>query len=79
MADILGEPIVRVNSHHHQGLKDIGKHLRIAGRSPDGIVEAIELPAHPFGLAVQWHPEWLTDQDSTRRLFRRFVEASQNR
>jgi putative glutamine amidotransferase len=76
VADILGEPIVRVNSHHHQGLKDIAASLRIAGHSPDGLVEAIELPDHPFGLAVQWHPEWLTDQQSTRNLFRRFVEAA---
>lgn len=76
IAEVLGEPIVRVNSHHHQGLKDIAPSLRIAGHAPDGLVEAIELPDHPFGLAVQWHPEWLTDQESTRNLFRKFVEAS---
>jgi putative glutamine amidotransferase len=76
IADVLGEPIVKVNSHHHQGLKDIAPSLRVAGHSPDGLVEAIELPDHPFGLAVQWHPEWLTDQQSTRNLFRRFVEAA---
>ncbi len=78
-ADVLGEPIVKVNSHHHQGLKDIAPALRVAGHSPDGLVEAIELPDHPFGLAVQWHPEWLTDQQSTRNLFRRFVEAASNK
>ena len=76
-ADVLGEPIVKVNSHHHQGLKNIAPSLRIAGHSPDGLVEAIELPDHPFALAVQWHPEWLTDQQSTRNLFRRFVEAAE--
>jgi len=76
IGEILGEPILRVNSHHHQGLKDIGNGLRIAGRAPDGLVEAIELPDHPFGMAVQWHPEWLTDQGPTRNLFRNFVEAS---
>ena len=76
IADVLGEPIVKVNSHHHQGLKDIASSLRIAGHAPDGLVEAIELPDHPFGLAVQWHPEWLTDQQSTRNLFRRFIEAA---
>lgn len=76
VASVLEEPIVRVNSHHHQGLKDIAPDLRIAGRAPDGLVEAIELPEHPFGLAVQWHPEWLTDQESTRNLFRKFVQAA---
>lgn len=78
-AEVLGEPIVKVNSHHHQGLKDIAPSLRVAGRAPDGLIEVVELPDHPFGLAVQWHPEWLTDQKSTRNLFRRFVEAADNK
>jgi putative glutamine amidotransferase len=77
IAEILGEPIVKVNSLHHQGLKDIAPSLRVAGHAPDGLVEAVELPNHPFGLAVQWHPEWLTDQESTRNLFRKFVEAAE--
>jgi putative glutamine amidotransferase len=76
IAEILGEPILKVNSLHHQGLKDIAPSLRVAGHAPDGLVEAIELPDHPFGLGVQWHPEWLTDQASTRNLFRKFVEAA---
>lgn len=76
VAEIYGEPIIKVNSLHHQGLKDIAPFLRVAGRAPDGLVEAVELPDHPFGLAVQWHPEWLTDQESTRNFFRKFVEAA---
>lgn len=76
IAEIFGEPIIKVNSLHHQGLKDIASSLRVAGHAPDGLVEAIELPDHPFGLAVQWHPEWLTDQAGTRDLFRKFVEAA---
>jgi len=77
IADVLGEPIVNVNSLHHQGLKDIAPSLRVAGHASDGLVEAVELPDHPFGIAVQWHPEWLTDQPSTRNLFRKFVEAAE--
>ena len=76
VAEIFAEPIINVNSLHHQGLKDIAPALRVAGYAPDGLVEAIELPEHPFGLAVQWHPEWLTDQEGTRSLFRKFIEAA---
>ncbi len=76
VAEIYGEPIIKVNSLHHQGLKDIAPALRVAGHAPDGLVEVIELPDHPFGLAVQWHPEWLTDQETTRNLFRKFVEVA---
>jgi putative glutamine amidotransferase len=76
IAESFGEPIIKVNSLHHQGLKDIAPAIRVAGQAPDGLVEAIELPDHPFGVAVQWHPEWLTDQAGTRNLFRKFVQAS---
>ena len=76
VAEIFGEPIVKVNSLHHQGIKEIASAIRVAGQAPDGLVEAIELPDHPFGLAVQWHPEWLTDQEGTRNLFRKFVQAA---
>jgi len=76
VAEIYSEPIIKVNSLHHQGLKDIAPLLRVAGHAPDGLVEAIELPDHPFGLAVQWHPEWLTDQESTKNLFRKFVKSA---
>jgi len=79
LAEIYGEPIIKVNSLHHQGLKDIAPSLRVTGYSSDGLVEAVELPDHPFGLAVQWHPEWLTEQESTRNLFRKFVEAAGQR
>jgi gamma-glutamyl-gamma-aminobutyrate hydrolase PuuD len=76
LVEIFGEPILRVNSLHHQGLKDIAAAVRVAGLAPDGLVEAVELPEHPFGVAVQWHPEWLTDQAPTKNLFRKFVEAA---
>ena len=76
LAGIVGEPVLKVNSLHHQGLKDIPPELRVTGFAPDGLVEAVELPEHPFGIAVQWHPEWLTDQQPTRNLFKAFVEAA---
>jgi putative glutamine amidotransferase len=78
-AEIFGETLLQVNSLHHQGLKDLAPGVRAAGYSPDGLVELIELPDHPYAVAVQWHPEWLTDQLSTRRLFTSFVDAAQGR
>ncbi len=78
LAEIVNEPILKVNSLHHQGVKDIATDLRVTGYAPDGLVEAMELPGHRFGLAVQWHPEWLTDQKPTRKLFKAFVEAAAN-
>lgn len=79
LSEIVSEPILKVNSLHHQGLKDIAPGLRVTALAPDGLVEAVEMPGHPFGLAVQWHPEWLTDQPPTRNLFRAFVEAAEKK
>lgn len=76
LADICGKSLLNVNSLHHQGLKEVAAGLRVAASAPDGLVEAVELSDHPFALAVQWHPEWLTDQQPTRNLFEAFVQAA---
>jgi putative glutamine amidotransferase len=76
MAGFLGDIHLEVNSLHHQGVKDLAPGLRPTAYAPDGLVEGAELPGHPFGLAVQWHPEWLRDQPATRRLFRAFVKTA---
>ncbi len=76
LAKILGKPILKVNSWHHQGVKDIPPQLKIVAHSPDGLVEAMELNDHPFGMAVQWHPEWMPEDKSMQALFKAFVEAS---
>jgi putative glutamine amidotransferase len=47
-----------VNSHHHQGVAEVGTGGRVVARSvPDGVIEAIEWPAQRYALGVQWHPE----------------------
>ena len=48
----------------------------VDGRTIDGMVEAVEMPHHPFALAVQWHPECLSDAPEQRALFEAFVEAA---
>lgn len=75
-AEIFGETFLNVNSLHHQGLKDIAPALRVVGLAPDGVIEVVEVPDHPYALAVQWHPEWLTDQVPMQRLFKSFVDAA---
>lgn len=50
-----------VCSHHHQAVKELGAHLHITARSPEGIVEAIEHENKRI-LGLQCHPEsmeWL--------------------
>lgn len=77
LAQVLNAPSLQVNSLHHQAVRRLAPALRAAGSAPDGIVEAIEMPGHPFGLAVQWHPECLPRAPETQRLFAAFVAAAQ--
>jgi putative glutamine amidotransferase len=76
LSGIVSQSMSRVNSYHHQGIWEVGADLRVGARAPDGLVEAVELPDHPFGVAVQWHPERLLDQPHAPRLFGRFVDAA---
>jgi putative glutamine amidotransferase len=57
LADLIGARTITVNSHHHQAIRDVPKSARVAARSADGLIEAIELPGRRFVLGVQWHPE----------------------
>jgi putative glutamine amidotransferase len=62
-----------VKSHHHQGVDGLGGDLMPTGWSvEDGLVEAIELPDHPFALGVLWHPE----EDVASRVIGSLVEAA---
>lgn len=54
---LLGTTRLRVNSHHHQAVRQVPPPARIVARSDDGVAEAIELPGPTFVLGVQWHPE----------------------
>jgi putative glutamine amidotransferase len=75
LAEAVGVRTMRVNSMHHQAVRDPGRGLRASGRSPDGVVEAIESDG-PFLLGVQWHPELLPSFEAHRRLFEALVSAS---
>ena len=51
--------------------------MALAGTSPDGrLVEVIELPHHPWFIAAQFHPEFLSRPNRPHPLFRGFVQAA---
>ena len=68
---------MRVNSSHHQSIREPGRGLRITATAPDGVVEAVQWTGGPqWIVGVQWHPEndWDTDIVS-RRIFEHFAAA----
>jgi len=77
LAEIFGAGALKVNSMHHQGVRQLGRHLLPSAVAPDGLVEGVESDNGSYLLAVQWHPEALIDSSPhTRKLFASFVEAS---
>jgi putative glutamine amidotransferase len=70
---------VRVNSFHHQAVKNLAPGLHQTARGEDGTVEGVE-SEDGLVVAVQCHPEELTtDLPWARRLFERFVERAASR
>jgi putative glutamine amidotransferase len=76
LASVLPAVELNVNSSHHQAIRRVGRGLRVTALAPDGIVEGLEDPKHPFYLGVQWHPEDMTGDGSASALFAAFIEAA---
>ena len=76
LARVLGRERVEVNAYHHQAVRRLGDGLRAVAHAPDGVIEAIELPAAEFELGVQWHPEGIADRPEQAALFAAFVDAA---
>jgi putative glutamine amidotransferase len=77
LSTMVGAGDLGVNSTHHQAVKALGDGLIVTARSPDGIVEGLELPNHPFCIGVQWHPEaMIASQPLMLRLFEGLAEAA---
>ncbi|NPA30747.1 MAG: gamma-glutamyl-gamma-aminobutyrate hydrolase family protein [Chloroflexi bacterium] len=81
LAAILGTTDLCVNSFHHQGIKDLAPGLRAVAWSECGLIEAVEVPEHPFAIGVQWHPELMARQEHEpmQALFRAFAQAARTR
>lgn len=76
-AEALGNGSLRVNSTHHQAIRDLGRGLRATGWAEDGIIEAVESSGSGEWLVgVQWHPERGSAGLADQRLFRAFVDAA---
>jgi putative glutamine amidotransferase len=74
--EIYGGGEIRVNSDHHQAVRQVGARLRVSALSPDGVIEAIEA-ADPnwFCVGIQWHPESETASALDMQLFECFIQA----
>ncbi len=80
LAGLLGTTEVTAMSWHHQAVRKVADGFEVVARAPDGTIEAMEMSAHRWLIAVQWHPELTSASDPTQQqLFDRFVQASVKR
>jgi putative glutamine amidotransferase len=74
--EIYGGGELRVNSSHHQAVRQVASGFRSCAASPDGVIEAIEsTDPNWFCIGVQWHPESETASALDMQLFECFVQA----
>lgn len=78
--NIAGTEKMKVNSFHHQAVRDMARHFIVTARSSDDIIEAFESTKHRFVVGVQWHPECTiySEDGLSLPLFESFIDAANN-
>lgn len=74
VAEHVGAGALPIRSYHHQAIDEVAAALTVTARTPEGVVQAVELPQLPFAVGVQWHPEQDAEEDV--RLFAGLVAAA---
>ncbi len=76
LAAVCGKVRLRINSLHHQAIKDPGKDLKVVGWDLDEITQAVECSSGRAIIGVQWHPEYLFYLPSQFALFRWLLQRA---
>lgn len=63
----------RVNSVHHQAIKEVAPGYKATALAEDGVIEAIEKSGDGFVFGVQWHPEQMVNDSVSLKIFTEFV------
>ena len=80
LAGLLGATDFSCMSWHHQAVRRVAPGFEVVAHAPDGTIEGLEAPSHPWLVAVQWHPELTAAEDPIQqRLFDALVEAAGTR
>jgi putative glutamine amidotransferase len=78
LLDILGHSTIRVNSFHHQAVKEVAPGFAISAVTSDGVIEGIESTRHNFAVGIQCHPEGMWQNNPPiANLFVAFVKAAE--
>ena len=75
LRNIIGSDRIRVNSNHHDKVDYEMNNLIINSYSDDGIIEGVEYPGKKFILGLQWHPEYLLDDENSSKVLNSFIDS----
>ena len=79
LANLAGASEARINSSHHQAIREPGRNLRVTAHAPDGIIEAVEWTGDSnWIVGVQWHPERMEGDPFAAAIFRQLVAATRH-
>ena len=77
LSKLTGKERLEVNSYHHQGINRLAERLEIMAAADDGLVEAVYMPDRFYAWAVQWHPEFSPNDETSKKLFSSFVKNAE--
>ena len=73
----LSSATVEASCYHHQMIDQVAPGLEVIGRSAEGYVEAVKVPAAGWAFGVQWHPEDNFDTNAPQlEMLQRFVQEA---
>ncbi|MGE5561560.1 MAG: gamma-glutamyl-gamma-aminobutyrate hydrolase family protein [Chloroflexota bacterium] len=76
LACIMERASFRVNTFHHQAVKDVPHGFIVSAEADDGIVECIESATHRFALGTQFHPECFWEARTFLPIFQALVRSA---
>ena len=75
LRSIMNVDDTKINTFHHQAIKDLAPGFVINAKARDGIIEGFERIGEEFVIGLQWHPEMMMEKDaSMQKIFRSFID-----
>lgn len=76
LASALGQRSLLVNTFHREAIAELTDRVVASAHADDGVIEAIEIPSHPFAIGLQWHQElFAAENHPGNAIFKGFVRA----
>ena len=69
---------VKVNSFHSQAIGRVGENLKVTAYSNDKIIESIESTSSNFVMGLQFHPEFMLEDEKMMNIYKTFINAANN-